>query len=397
MKLAYPRLADLPVAGKRVLIRVDFNVPLEESGAIGDDTRIRAALPTIQSVLERGGRPVLLSHLGRPKGVDESLRLAPVGQRLAELSGWKVVCVPSSTGPEAAAAIASAPQNAVVLLENVRFHARETKGDVELARAYAQLGDVFVNDAFGTSHRDESSVSGPARLLPCAAGLLVEKELAAFARVLEQPERPLVAVLGGAKVSDKLPVIENLLEKVDRLLVGGGMAYTFLSALGHKIGSSLVQRDQLESVQRSLARAKERKVELLLPEDHVIAERFAQDAPPRTCGIDIPDGWMGLDIGPATRKRYREAVQSARTLVWNGPMGVFEWEAFRAGTQDVGRAVADCTGYTVVGGGDSVAAIELLGLAARIRHISTGGGASLELLEGRVLPGIAALSEPKSR
>jgi phosphoglycerate kinase len=385
------RLADLALDGKRVLIRVDFNVPQGEGGAISDDTRIRAALPTLAEIRRRGGRVVLLSHLGRPKGVDEALRLDAVGRRLSELSGARVVKLAESTGPAVEQAVAAADPASYVLLENVRFNKGETKGDAELARAYARLGDVFVLDAFGTAHRAEASVSEVARHLPSAAGLLLEREIAAFARVLEAPERPFVAILGGAKVSDKLPVIENLLDKVDALLIGGGMAYTFLKAQGLSVGKSLVEDGQLDTVRAALAKAKERKVELALPVDHVSAERFAADAAHKVTAPDIPEGWMGLDIGPRTRAAYAERIAQARTVVWNGPMGVFEMEAFRAGTEAVGRAVAASSGFTVVGGGDSVAAVELLGLAERIDHISTGGGASLELLEGKVLPGIAAL------
>jgi len=390
-------LEALDLEGRRVLVRVDFNVPMEagqagDGGRIADDTRIRAALPTIREIRERGGRVVLMSHLGRPKGeVREELRLTPVAERLGELLGKPVIKLDDSAGEAVEAALSAVPADAVVLLENVRFHPGETAGDPELSAGYARLGDVFVNDAFGTSHRDQCSVAGVARLLPSVAGRLLERELAAFDRVLRDPERPLVAILGGAKVSDKLTVIENLLDVVDTLLVGGGMAYTFLKAQGHSIGSSLVEDSRLDSVRASAAKAAELGKELLLPLDHVIAERFASGAEARECEVDIPDGWMGLDIGPRTRALFAERIGGARTVVWNGPMGVFEMERFRAGTEAVGRAVADCPGYTVVGGGDSVAAVHLLGLAERIDHISTGGGASLELLEGKELPGIAAL------
>lgn len=383
----------LAIEKKRVLVRVDFNVPQDERGAITDDTRIRAALPTLREILRRGGRPILMSHLGRPKGVDPKLRLDPVATRLSELLGVPVTKLSASTGPEVEAACASA-QGGVVLLENVRFNAGETKGDGALAAQYAKLGDVFVNDAFGTSHRDESSVSGVARLLPSTAGHLLEAEIRAFQRVLDKPERPLVAILGGAKISDKLAVIDNLLDKVDCLLVGGGMAYTFLKAQGRKIGTSLCDDAHLETVRSALAKAETRKVELLLPDDHVIAQKFAADAPSKVVSGDIPAGWMALDIGPRTQALYAQRIRTAKTLVWNGPMGVFEMPAFRGGTEAVGRAVAECPGYTVVGGGDSVAAVELLGLASKIRHLSTGGGASLELLEGRDLPGISSLRTP---
>ena len=393
MQLDTPGLDALDLRDKRVLMRVDFNVPLDASGVITDDTRIQAALPTIREVLESGGRLVLMTHLGRPKGeVKPEFRLDPVAARLGELVGVPVVKLDASQGPEVEAAVAAADPGSIVLLENVRFNAGETKGDAELSAAYARLGDVFVNDAFGTSHRDQCSVAGVSRLLPSVAGRLLERELAAFARVLTEPERPLVAILGGAKISDKLTVIENLLDKVDSLLIGGGMAYTFLAAAGHSIGSSLVEPDRFDMVRAAAAKAAERGVELLLPTDHVVADAFSADANSQVCEVDIPDGWMGLDIGPETRTRFTTAIAGARTLVWNGPMGVFEMERFRAGTEIVGRAVADCAGYTVVGGGDSVAAIGLLGLADRIDHISTGGGASLELLEGKLLPGIAALS-----
>ncbi len=391
MSHAVRGLEELDPAGKRVLCRVDFNVPFGDDGKITDDTRIRAALPTIERILTGGGRPVLMSHLGRPKGeVVANLRLSPVGMRLQELTGHPVRSLRESIGEEVEAAVAGAEPGTVTLLENVRFHAGETKGSPELAAAFARLGDVFVNDAFGTSHRDHASVCGVARLLPSFAGLLLERELAAFDRVLQDPARPLVAVLGGAKVSDKLPVIASLVERVDAILVGGGMAYTFLAAQGHSIGTSLVQHDQQDAVRANLARAEATGCRLLLPVDHVVGEAFAAETEARTVD-EIPAGWMGLDIGPRTRELYGATIQSGRTVVWNGPMGVFEWESFRAGTEAVGRAVCDCEGYTVVGGGDSVAAIELFGWADEIDHVSTGGGASLELLEGKALPGIEAL------
>lgn len=392
MNLDLPGLDTLDLDGKRVLIRVDFNVPRDAEGKITDDTRIRAALPTLRHVLEAGGTPILLCHLGRPGGkVVEELRVDALGLRLAELLGRPVRKLDDSAGLEVEQALAAAPPGTLVLLENVRFHPGETQGDPELAAAYARLGDVFVEDAFGACHRAHASVAGVAALLPSAAGLLLQSELAAFRRVLEDPARPLVAVLGGAKVSDKLPVIANLVERVDALLIGGGMAYTFLLAQGNAVGASLVQADQLDAVRQNLARAAERGVQLLLPTDHVVADSFAEDAAVQVVLGDIPDGWMGLDIGPDSRAAYSKVVRGAATLVWNGPMGVFEWEAFRAGTEEVGRAAAASNGYTVVGGGDSVAAVTRFGLADSIDHISTGGGASLELLEGRDLPGIAAL------
>ena len=391
MRFDVPRLEQQALEGKRVLVRVDFNVPQDEAGKITDDTRIRAALETVKLILARKGKPVLMSHLGRPDGkVVDSMRLDPVAKRLEELLKTKVVKLGESIGPAVEAAVKAAPAGAVVLLENVRFHKGETKGDPELAQAYAKLGDLFVNDAFGTSHRAESSVSVVAKYLPSCAGLLLEREVAAFRKVLENPERPLVAILGGAKVSDKLPVVANLIPVCDAILIGGGMAYTFLAARGEKIGSSKLQSDQLEAVKANLAAAAQRGCRLVLPSDHVVAQTFAEDSPAQVVKT-IPDGWMGLDIGPESRAAYAREIAGAKTVVWNGPMGVFEWEAFRAGTAGVARAMAESKAYTVVGGGDSVAAVELLGVADRIRHISTGGGASLDLLGGKVLPGIEAL------
>lgn len=381
----------LDLAGKRVLMRVDFNVPLD-GGSITDDTRIRAALPSVREVLAAGGLPILLSHLGRPGGkVREELRLDPVAMRLEELLEGPVVKLDECVGDGVAAAVAGAEPGTCVLLENVRFEAGETRGDPELAAAMAALGEVFINDAFGSSHRAHCSVSGIAAHLPSAAGRLVRAELDAFRRLLDAPPEPFVAILGGAKVSDKLSVIEQLIERVSAVVIGGGMAYTFLAARGEAVGTSLVGEEQLELVRQTAAKAERKGVELVLPDDHVIAPSFGDEAGARVVEGEIPEGWMGLDIGPRSSERFARVVAGARTLVWNGPMGVFELEAFRGGTEAVGRAVAACEGYTVVGGGDSVAAIGLLGLAERIDHISTGGGASLELLEGRDLPGIAAL------
>ena len=392
MPLSAPTLEELDLAGKRVLVRVDFNVPRDENGAIRDDTRIRAALPTLRAILEAGGRPICLTHLGRPGGeVREELRVDAVGERLAELSGTVVVKLDESFGEAVQQGIAQAPPGSIVLLENVRFNPGETRGDPELAARYAQLGDLFVNDAFGSSHRPHASVSGIAAYLPSAAGRLLQSEIEAFARVLDNPDRPLLAILGGAKVSDKLQVIDNLIERVDALLVGGGMAYTFLAAQGHGIGASLFEEERVEVCRQALEKAEQRGVELLLPLDHVIAERCAEDAPTRTSGLEIPEGQMALDIGPRTRALFAERIAGVATLVWNGPMGVFEMEPFRSGTLAVARAVAACPGYTVVGGGDSVAAVQEFGLAEKVSHVSTGGGASLELLEGKELPGIACL------
>ena len=394
MELDVPGLESLgDLSGKRVLMRADFNVPTDDAGAIADDTRIRAALPTLRAILGKGGRPVVLVHFGRPKGeVVETMRVGVIGERLAALLGSPVTTLRESVGPGVERAVSDAPAGTVVLCENVRFHPGETKGDPELSAAFARLGDVFVGDAFGAAHRDHASVSGVARLLPSAAGLLLEAECRAFAKVLSQPDRPLLAILGGAKVSDKLTVIDALLDRCDSILIGGGMAYTFLAVQGHRIGSSLVEEDRADLCRAALAKAEERGVELLLPVDHVVADRFAPDAVTMVSDVDIEADWMGLDIGPRTAALYADRVQAARTVVWNGPMGVFEMDAFRKGTDGVGRALAACEGTTVVGGGDSVAAIHLLGLSDAVDHVSTGGGASLELLEGKVLPGIDALS-----
>ena len=393
MSLTCRSLADLPVEGRTVLLRVDLNVPVDGDGRITDDTRIRAALPTLRNLLERGARPVCLCHFGRPKGqVVEELRVDVIGVRLAELLGSQVVKLDESVGPVAQAGIQGAAPGSVVLLENVRFHGGETKGDDQLARAFASLGSAFVNDAFGACHRDHASVSGIARHLPCAAGLLLAAEVNAFRQVLEDPRRPLVAILGGAKVSDKLVVVDALLEKVDVLLVGGGMAYTFLAAQGHLIGASLFEEQHLDTCRAALEKARLRGVDLCLPLDHRVADHFGADAVAEVCGLEIPEGRMGLDIGPATEAAFAERVSQAGTVVWNGPMGVFEFEAFCEGPRSVGRALADADALTVVGGGDSVAAIGQLGLAEKVDHVSTGGGASLELLEGKILPGIAALA-----
>jgi len=388
------QLRDMDLAGKRVLVRVDFNVPLDDQGEVSSAVRIEAALPTIDLILEKGGRLVLMSHLGRPKGqVVEKLRMAPVGACLAALIERPVQLAPDCIGPETTAMAMALGDGEILLLENLRFHAGETKGDEAFGRELASLGEVYVNDAFGTCHRAHASVAVVPRFLPSAPGLLLEKEIQAFDRVLKHPESPFVAILGGAKVSDKLPVIESLLPKVDRLLIGGAMAYTFLKAQGIEVGQSLVEEDLLDEALKVLRLAEQQGKPLLLPSDHLAAVRFAADSPYEITGPGIPAELIGLDIGPASRKAYTEAIADARTVVWNGPMGVFEMSEFRRGTEAVAEAVAACPGYTVVGGGDSVAAVELLRLQDRIDHVSTGGGASLELLEGKTLPGIAALEK----
>ncbi len=386
-------IRDLHVAGRRVLVRADFNVPLDAAGAIADDTRIVESLPTIRDLLARGGRVVLMSHLGRPDGErDPRASLRPVAARLAELLGFPVPLVDDTVGASAEAATAALAPGRALLLENVRFHRGETKDDPAFSADLARLGDLYVNDAFGSSHRAHASVHGVAKLLPAAAGLLVEKEMAVFRRILSAPERPFLAILGGAKVSDKILVLRNLMEKVDGLLIGGGMAYTFLRANDREIGASKVEADRIPVAREILDRAAEKGLSLHLPTDHVCADRFAADANIRMEAGDIPAGWMGLDIGAGTVRLFSEKIRQARTILWNGPMGVFEMKPFQKGTRAVAEAIAASGGTTVVGGGDSAAAVKLFGLADRMTHISTGGGASLELLEGRELPGIAVLA-----
>ncbi len=394
-------LDQLDVAGKRVLVRADFNVPLEdhlENGvmhkAISDDTRIVASLPTIRELTNRGASVILMSHLGRPKGVDESQRLEPVAWRLGQLLGTPIRYVKSlPSSSETAKALQDLHPGEVALLENVRFEPGEEKNAPELNRALASLGDIFVLDAFGSAHRAHSSVSGVAGLLPNAAGYLLEKEVTSLSRLLNDPIHPYVVVLGGAKVSDKITVLENLLPRVDRLLVGGAMAFTFIKALGGHVGKSLVEDDQLELARDLLRKAKEKDTQLLLPHDVVIATEIKEGAQAQISPADqIPEGWMGLDIGPKTRALYIEALQDAKTVFWNGPMGVFEVKPFDAGTRAIAEGIAALSeAFTVVGGGDSVAAVNETGLGMKIGHISTGGGASLELLEGKTLPGIKAL------
>lgn len=397
------RLSRLDVAGRVVFVRSDLNVPLARDGEqviISDDGRIRASLPTIQSLRERGARVVVVAHLGRPRGeADPALSLAPVAARLGDLLGTPVRFIPAVTGPVVADAVATLGDGDVALLENVRFDGRETSKDpaerVALAQEWATWADAYVSDGFGVVHREQASVTDIARLVPCAPGALVEAELASFARVLRDPERPYAVVLGGAKVSDKLAVIGHLLERVDRILVGGGMAFTFLKAEGFSVGDSLLEEDLVPTVREIMERARHLGVEILLPVDVVIAQELSADAEARVVSVgEIPAGWKGLDIGPDTARRYAQALADARTIVWNGPMGVFEIASFAEGTRAVAEAMAGSSGFTVVGGGDSAAAIRVLGIdETRFGHISTGGGASLELLEGRVLPGISVLEE----
>ncbi|WP_353672237.1 phosphoglycerate kinase [Synechocystis sp. LKSZ1] len=398
-KKSIANLTEADVAGKRVFVRVDFNVPLDDAGKITDDTRIRAALPTIQDLLKKGAKVVLGSHFGRPKGkVVESMRLTPVAQRLSELLGQTVVMCEDCVGDAVTTAIAGLDNGGVALLENLRFHAEEEANDPAFCQQLAANADLYVNDAFGTAHRAHASTEGVTQYLsPSVAGYLIEKELQFLQSAIEEPKRPLAAIVGGSKVSSKIGVIETLLEKCDKLIIGGGMIFTFYKARGLSVGKSLVEEDKLELAKALEAKAKERGVQLLLPTDVVVADAFAADANAQTVSIDnIPDGWMGLDIGPDSIKVFQEALADCATVIWNGPMGVFEFDQFAAGTEAIAHTLATLTGKgatTIIGGGDSVAAVEKVGVAEQMSHISTGGGASLELLEGKVLPGIAALDE----
>ncbi|WP_322480449.1 phosphoglycerate kinase [Thermogemmatispora sp.] len=389
---------DIEVEGKRVLVRVDFNVPLNEEGHIMDDTRIRASLPTIQYLLDHGAAVILMSHLGRPKGkVVEKLRLAPVAVRLSELLQRPVQLAPDCVGPQVEALAHGLKPGQVLLLENLRFHAEEEQNDAGFAGRLAALGDLYVNDAFGTAHRAHASTEGVAHYLPAVAGFLMEKELNFLGAALENPRRPFVAVIGGAKVSDKIAVLERLLTLADALLIGGGMANTFLKAEGYEVGASLVEDGKLDVARSLLARARERRLELVLPVDVVIADRFAPDAQWRVVPRDqVPPDWRILDIGPETVAAFRQVLEKAQTVVWNGTLGVAEMPAFARGTNAVIEILAACAARgatTVVGGGDSAAAVEQAGAADKMTHVSTGGGASLEFLEGRVLPGVAALQD----
>lgn len=386
-------LSDLALSGRRVLVRVDFNVPMED-GRVSDDTRIRAALPTIRAILDAGGTPVLMSHLGRPKGgPDPAFSLRPVAAHLDGLLDAPVVFCDETVGPAAEACVASAASGAVVVLENTRFLAGETANDPETARQLAALADVFVSDAFGSVHRAHASTEGVAHhVAETAAGRLLEREVSFLTRALDDPKRPFVAILGGAKVSDKIGVIEALAPKVDALLIGGAMAYTFLAGLGHATGDSLVEADRVDDAFRLYERFKDT---IRLPHDTVVADRFAADAETQIVTGEIPDGYMGLDIGPQTREQFQSMIARASTVIWNGPMGVFEMEPFAAGTRAIAAALAEATrerdALTVVGGGDSVAALNEAGLADAVTHVSTGGGAMLEFMEGKTLPGLAAL------
>jgi phosphoglycerate kinase len=397
-KKSIANLSAADLSGKRVLVRVDFNVPLDDQGKITDDTRIRAALPTIQHLTANGAKVILASHFGRPKGqVNESMRLTPVAARLGEVLGQSVLKPSDCIGDEVAAAVSAMQNGQVILLENVRFYAEEEKNDPEFSKKLASIADLYVNDAFGTAHRAHASTEGVTHYLPSVAGLLIEKELEYLQNAIENPQRPLAAIVGGSKVSSKITVIETLLDKVDKLLIGGGMIFTFYKARGLNVGKSLVEDEFVELARSLEIKAKEKGVALLLPTDVVVADAFSADANTQTVSIDsIPDGWMGLDIGPDSIQVFQSALADCKSVIWNGPMGVFEMDKFAKGTEAIAHTLADITKtgtITIIGGGDSVAAVEKVGVAAQMSHISTGGGASLELLEGKVLPGIAALNE----
>lgn len=386
---------DIDVSAKRVLVRCDFNVPFDENGNISDPKRINEALKTIRYLVERKAKVILCSHLGRPKGeFNMKYSLAPVAAYLGKALGQEVKMAKDVIGESAKSISASLQDGEVALLENVRFHKEEEKNDPAFAKELASLADLYVNDAFGAAHRAHASTAGVADYLPAVCGYLIQKEITVMGGALANPKRPFVAILGGSKVSDKIGVITNLLEKVDTLIIGGGMAYTFMNALGYSIGTSLCEPDKLDLAKDMMAKAKEKGVKFLIPVDNVVADKFDKDAAHQVAKSDqMPEGWMGLDIGPETAALYADAVKGAGTVIWNGPMGVFEWENFAAGTKAVAAAVAESGAISIIGGGDSAAAVEKFGYADKMAHISTGGGASLELLEGKVLPGIACLND----
>lgn len=388
-------LNDISVSNKKVLVRVDYNVPMDKAGNITDDTRIRATIPTLNFLLSKNAAVILASHLGRPKGkVAPEFSLKPVAEKLSQMLDSEVKFAPDCVGAEASKMAAELQPGQILLLENLRFHAEEEKNDPEFAKQLAGLAEILVNDAFGVSHRAHASVHGITKYIPAVPGFLMDKELLFLGQAVTNPVRPFAAIIGGAKVSDKIGVIENLLNKVDTLIIGGGMANTFLAAQGYQTGKSLVEADKFDLAKQLLETAKTKGVNLLLPDDVVVADKFAADAEHKTVAVDqIPAEWMALDIGPATAGKYAAALNGMKTVVWNGPMGVFEFDAFAVGTEAVAKAVAASGAKSIVGGGDSVAALEKLNLAAQITHISTGGGASLEFLEGKELPGIAALAD----
>jgi 3-phosphoglycerate kinase len=386
-------IRDIDLHGKRVIMRVDFNVPLDSEGTITDDTRIRAALPTIEHIVDRDTKLVLMSHLGRPKGqVKEELRLAPVGKRLSELLGKEVIICKDSIGEETKKIISGMQNGDVALLENLRFHKEEEANDQGFAKELAGYADVYVNDAFGTAHRAHASTEGIAKLLPAYAGFLMEKEINFLGRLLYSPDHPYIAIIGGAKVSTKIGVLEKLIDRVEVLIIGGGMCYTFLKAKGFEVGNSLVETDKVNLAFQLVKKADEKNIKLLLPLDHVIADKAEEDARTRIVDTNaIPSGMMGLDIGPRSVRAFKKEIKQGKTILWNGPMGVFEIDKFSRGTRQIAKALASSRGITVIGGGDVVAAVNSTGLSDRITHVSTGGGASLEFLEGKELPGVVAL------
>lgn len=385
---------DLELKGKKVFCRVDFNVPMKD-GEVTDDIRIRAALPTIHYLTEKGAKVILASHLGRPKGeVIESLRLDPIAKRLSDLTKKEILKTDEVYGSEVDEAISALSDGDILLIENVRFEAGEEKNDPSLIAEFAKMADYYVNDAFGTSHRAHASTEGVAKKLPSAAGFLMEKEIEVLGKALDSPERPFTAIIGGAKVNDKIEVIDNLLDKVDSLLIGGGLANTFIKAAGYDVGASLLEEDRVELAKTFLEKAKQKGVQFIIPEDVVVGSEFSEDADTKIVSIDsIPKGWLALDIGPKTRQTFKDIVRDSKLTVWNGPMGVFEMEPFSAGTKGVADALAQTEGYSIIGGGDSAAAVEKFRLVDKMDHVSTGGGASLEFMEGKELPGVKALDE----
>ncbi|MGV2621565.1 UNVERIFIED_CONTAM: phosphoglycerate kinase [Halobacillus marinus] len=387
-------IRDVEVQGKTVFCRVDFNVPMAD-GEVTDDTRIKAALPTIKHLTGNGAKVVLASHLGRPKGeVVEDLRLDPVAKRLSDLLGQTVTKTDEVVGDEVNKAVSDMANGDIVLIENVRFHPGEEKNDADLAKAFADLADLYVNDAFGAAHRAHASTAGIAEHVPAVAGFLMEKEINVLGKALSDPERPFTAIVGGAKVKDKIGVIDNLLDKVDNLIIGGGLAYTFVKSLGHEIGKSLLEEDKIDLAKEYMKKAEEKGVNFYMPEDVVVADDFSDSANKKEVAIDsIPADWEALDIGPKTREKYAKVIKDSKLVIWNGPMGVFEIESFANGTKAVANALSETEGYTVIGGGDSAAAVEKFGFADAMDHVSTGGGASLEFMEGKELPGVTLLND----
>ena len=396
MQMNKKTLKDIDVKGKKVFCRVDFNVPMKD-GKVTEDTRIKAAIPTINYLVESGAKVILASHLGRPKGkVVEELRLDPVSERLSNLLEKEILKTDAVYGEEVDQAISQLKDGDILLIENVRFEAGEEKNDPELSAQFAAMADVYVNDAFGAAHRAHASTTGVAEKLPAAAGFLLEKEIEVLGQALENPKRPFTAIIGGAKVKDKINVIDNLLDKVDNLIIGGGLAYTFIKAQGYEVGKSLLEEDKIELAKEFIEKAKEKGVNFLMPVDTVVANEFSETADTKiVSATEIPADWEGLDIGPETRALYRSVILESELILWNGPMGVFELNPFAGGTREVAEALGDSQGYSIIGGGDSAAAVEKFGLAAEMDHISTGGGASLEFMEGKVLPGVAALDDKK--